>query len=222
MKVLIVDDHPIVRAGLRRLLAEEPDIEIREATAGREALSAVREQRPDLVVLDLNMPGIGGLEVIARLKAEHGALRILVLTMHDDAIHVTRALQAGAAGYVSKNASPDQILDAVRRVAAGRPYIEHDIAQELALLNVRTPAQLLKDLSRRDLEILRLLGEGRSLSQISDTIGISYKTVANNCVQIKAKLGVQRTAELVRIAVLFGIGQGAADVPPSDAADRPS
>jgi DNA-binding NarL/FixJ family response regulator len=222
MKVLIVDDHPIVRAGLRRLLAEETDIEIREATAGREALSAVREQRPDLVVLDLNMPGIGGLEVIARLKAEHGALRILVLTMHDDAIHVTRALQAGAAGYVSKNASPDQILDAVRRVAAGRPYIEHDIAQELALLNVRTPAQLLKDLSRRDLEILRPLGEGRSLSQISDTIGISYKTVANNCVQIKAKLGVQRTAELVRIAVLFGIGQGAADVTPSDAAGRPS
>lgn len=216
MKILIVDDHPIVRAGLRRLLAEETDIDIREAATGREALVVVREHRPDLVILDLNMPGIGGLEVIARLKAEHAALRILVLTMHDDAIHVTRALQAGAAGYVSKNASPDQILDAIHRVAAGRNYIEHDIAQDLALLNVRTPAQLLQDLSRRDLEILRLLGEGRSLTQIADTIGISYKTVANNCVQIKAKLGVQRTAELVRIAVLFGIGQGGADVAPAD------
>ena len=117
MRVLIVDDHAIVRAGLRRLLAEEPDIDIREAAAGREALSAVREHRPDIVVLDLNMPGIGGLEVIARLKAEHAALRILVLTMHDDVIYVTRALQAGAAGYVSKNASPDQILEAVRRDA---------------------------------------------------------------------------------------------------------
>lgn len=208
MKVLVVDDHPIVRAGLRRLLAEEPQIEIREAAAGREALRIVREHRPDVVVLDLNMPGIGGLEIIGRMKIEYAAVRILVLTMHDDVIHVTRALQAGAAGYVSKNATPDQILDAIRRVAGGHNYIEHDIAQELALLNVRTPAQLLKDLSRRDLEILRLLGEGRSLSQIADTVGISYKTVANNCVQIKAKLGVQRTAELVRIAVLFGIGQG--------------
>jgi DNA-binding NarL/FixJ family response regulator len=136
--------------------------------------------------------------------------------MHDDVIHVTRALQAGAAGYVSKNAPPDEILDAIRRVAGGRNYIEHDIAQELALLNVRTPAQLLKDLSRRDLEVLRLLGEGRSLSQIADTVGISYKTVANNCAQIKAKLGVQRTAELVRIAVLFGIGQsGMGFAPPA-------
>jgi len=222
MKVLVVDDHPIVRAGLRRLLAEESDIDVREAAAGRDALAAVREQRPDLVVLDLNMPGIGGLEVIARLKAEHAALRILVLTMHDDAIHVTRALQAGAAGYVSKNASPDQILDAIRRVAAGRTYIEHEIAQELALLNVRTPAQLLRNLSRRELEILRLLGEGRSLAQIADTIGVSYKTVANNCVQIKAKLGVQRTAELVRIAVLFGIGQGGASFTPSDAGGQPT
>ena len=216
MKVLVVDDHPIVRAGLRRLLAEEPEVEMREAAAGREALGIVREHRPDVVVLDLNIPGIGGLEVIGRMKSEYPAVRILVLTMHDDVIHVTRALQAGAAGYVSKNAPPDEILDAIRRVAGGRNYIEHDIAQELALLNVRTPAQLLKDLSRRDLEVLRLLGEGRSLSQIADTVGISYKTVANNCAQIKAKLGVQRTAELVRIAVLFGIGQsGMGFAPPA-------
>jgi DNA-binding NarL/FixJ family response regulator len=222
MKILIVDDHPIVRAGLRRLLAEEPDIDIREAATGREALGIVGEQRPDVVVLDLNMPGIGGLEVIARLKAECAAVRILVLTMHDDAIHVSRALQAGAAGYVSKNAMPGEILDAIRRVAGGRTYIQHDIAQELALLSVRTPAQLLNDLSRRDLEILRLLGEGRSLSQIAASVGISYKTVANNCAQIKGKLGVQRTAELVRIAVLFGIGQGGASSSSADDVRRQS
>jgi DNA-binding NarL/FixJ family response regulator len=168
------------------------------------------------------MPGIGGLEVIARLKAECAAVRILVLTMHDDAIHVSRALQAGAAGYVSKNAMPGEILDAIRRVAGGRTYIQHDIAQELALLSVRTPAQLLNDLSRRDLEILRLLGEGRSLSQIAASVGISYKTVANNCAQIKGKLGVQRTAELVRIAVLFGIGQGGASSSSADDVRRQS
>jgi DNA-binding NarL/FixJ family response regulator len=208
MKVLIVDDHPIVRAGLRRLLTAEPEIEVREAATGKEALVQVREYRPDLVVLDLNLPGVGGLEVIARLKLDDPAVRVLVLTMHDNAIYVTRALQAGASGYVSKNAPPDELLEAMRRVAAGRNYIEHDIAQELALLNIRTPAHLLNDLSRRDIEILRLLGEGRSLSQIADTIGISYKTVANNCAQIKTKLGVTRTAELIRIAVLYGISTG--------------
>ena len=224
MKVLIVDDHPIVRAGLLRLMAAEPEIEVREAATGKEALALVREHRPDLVVLDLNLPGVGGLEVIARLKLDDPGVRVLVLTMHDNAIYVTRALQAGASGYVSKNAPPDEILEAMRRVAGGRNYIEHDIAQELALLNIRTPAHLLNDLSRRDIEILRLLGEGRSLSQIADTIGVSYKTVANNCAQIKAKLGVTRTAELIRIAVLYGISTGGAGVtaPPADEADRHS
>jgi len=213
-----------VRAGLLRLMAAEPEIEVREAATGKEALALVREHRPDLVVLDLNLPGVGGLEVIARLKLDDPGVRVLVLTMHDNAIYVTRALQAGASGYVSKNAPPDEILEAMRRVAGGRNYIEHDIAQELALLNIRTPAHLLNDLSRRDIEILRLLGEGRSLSQIADTIGVSYKTVANNCAQIKAKLGVTRTAELIRIAVLYGISTGGAGVtaPPADEADRHS
>ena len=224
MKVLIVDDHPIVRAGLLRLMAAEPEIEVREAATGKEALALVREHRPDVVVLDLNLPGVGGLEVIARLKLDDPGVRVLVLTMHDNAIYVTRALQAGASGYVSKNAPPDEILEAMRRVAGGRNYIEHDIAQELALLNIRTPAHLLNDLSRRDIEILRLLGEGRSLSQIADTIGVSYKTVANNCAQIKAKLGVTRTAELIRIAVLYGISTGGVGVTATsaDEADRHS
>jgi len=222
MKILIVDDHPIVRAGLRRLLGAESEIEVREAASGKEALAASREYRPDLIVLDLNLPGIGGLEIIARLKLEDAAARILVLTMHDDAVHVTRALQAGAAGYVSKNAPPEEIMEAMRRVAGGRSYIEQEIAQELALLNIRTPANLLKDLSRRDLEILRLLGDGRSLSQIASAIGISYKTVANNCAQIKAKLGVARTAELIRIAVLHGIANGGGAPTATEESDQQS
>jgi DNA-binding NarL/FixJ family response regulator len=208
MKILIVDDHPIVRAGLRRLLASEPQLELHEAAGGKEALAHFREHRPNLVILDLNLPGVGGLEVIARLKIEDAGARVLALSMHDDPIYVMRALQAGAAGYVSKNAPPEQILEAVRRVAGGGTYIEHDIAQELAMLNLQAPQHPLKDLTRRDLEILRMLGEGRSLPQIAEAIGISYKTVANSCGQIKAKLGVARTADLIRIAIRHGISEG--------------
>jgi len=205
MKVLIVEDHPIVRNGLRRLLAAEGELEIREAANGKEALSVFREQRPGLVILDLNLPGIGGLEVIARLNIADPNARVLVLSMHDDEIHVTRALQVGAAGYVSKNAPPDEILEAIRRVAAGHTYLEHEIAEELAFSSVRTSWHPLKDLSSRDLEVLRLLAKGCTLPQIADTVGISYKTAANNCSQIKAKLGAATTADLVRLAMQSGL-----------------
>ena len=205
MKVLIVEDHPIVRNGLRRLLAAEGELEIREAANGKEALSVFREQRPGLVILDLNLPGIGGLEVIARLKIADPNARVLVLSMHDDEIHVTRALHAGAAGYVSKNAPPDEILEAIRRVAAGHTYLEHEIAEELAFSSARTSWHPLKELSSRDLEVLRLLAKGCTLPQIADTVGISYKTAANNCSQIKAKLGAATTADLVRLAMQSGL-----------------
>lgn len=167
----------------------EAGTEVREAASGREALAAFREDRPDIAVLDLNLPGLGGLEVIARLKAADPTARVLVLSMHDDEIHVSRALHAGAAGYVSKNAPPDQILEAIRRVAQGRTYLEHDIAEKLVFSSVHAPSHALEHLSSRDLEILRLLAGGCGLSQIADTIGVSYKTAANNCTQIKAKLG---------------------------------
>jgi two-component system, NarL family, invasion response regulator UvrY len=202
MKILIVDDHPIVRAGVRRLLASEPGMEIAEAASGKEALTAARATPPDLVILDLNLPGMGGFEIIARLVRDRPRPQILVLSMHDDPIFAMRALEAGADGYVSKNAPPTQILEAVARLAKGQRYIGPELAQQLALWNSRTTAHPLKDLSRRDLEILRLLGEGQSIQQIADALGIGYKTVANNCGLIKAKLGVKRTAELVRFAVM--------------------
>jgi len=205
VKILIVDDHPIVRAGLRRLLGPELAAEVQEAASGKEALSVFRRQRPDLVILDLNLPDIGGLEIIARLKIVDPEARILVLSMHDDPIHVMRALQAGAAGYVSKNIPPDELLEAVRRVARGRTYVEREIAEELVFSNIRTPPQPLEDLSSRDLEILRLLAQGRSLAQIADALGIGYKTAANNCSQIKAKLRVTSTADLIRIAIQHGL-----------------
>jgi two-component system invasion response regulator UvrY len=205
MKILIVDDHPIVRAGLRRLIATKPETEILEAVDAKAALSVFRDQGPALVIVDLNLPGVGGLEVIGRLKTADSAARILVLSMHDDPIHVTRALQAGAAGYVSKNAPPNEILEAIRRVAGGGTYIEHEIAEGLVFSNIRTPSHPLQDLSSRELEILRLLAQGYTLSQIADAVGISYKTAANNCTQIKAKLGTASTAELIRLAIQSGL-----------------
>ena len=205
MKILIVDDHPIVRAGLRRLLTAEPEIEVREAASGREALSVFKEQQPTLVILDLNLPDIGGLEVLVRLKAIDPDARVLVLSMHDDKTHTTRALRAGAAGYVTKNAPPEELLEAIGRVARGRTYIEREIAEGLVFASIRASSDPLKDLSSRDLEILRQLAEGRTLSQIADALGLSYKTAANNCSRIKARLGVRSTADLIRIAIRAGL-----------------
>jgi two-component system, NarL family, invasion response regulator UvrY len=201
MKILVVDDHPIVRAGLKRMLANEPDMDVRELESGRETLSVYRDYKPDIVILDLNLPDVGGLEVLRRLMVEDPKARIIVFSMHDDRIYALRALQAGAQGYVSKNAPPGQIVEAIRRVSEGHSYIGAELAQELAVLNARTPAHPLEELSRRDLEVLRLLAEGRSLQQIADTLGLSYKTVANNCGQIRTKLGVKRTADLIRLAI---------------------
>jgi two-component system, NarL family, invasion response regulator UvrY len=205
VKVLIVEDHPIVRAGLRRLFAAEADLEVREAADGREALRLYREQRPALVILDLNLPGPGGLEMIGRLKAADPEARILVLSVHDDQTHVTRALQAGATGYVTKNADPEELLAAIARVARGEVYIEREIAEAIVFANLRATPNPLQELSARDLEILRLLADGRSLPQIADTLGIGYKTAANNCTRIKARLGAASTAELIRIAIRCGL-----------------
>jgi len=204
MKFLLVDDHAVVRSGLRRLLAAVPGAEISEAAEGRAALAAVRAEQPDVVLLDLNLPGLGGLELLRRVLLEHPAARVMVLSMHAEALYAARALQAGAVGYLSKNASPEELLEAVRRVAAGGRYIENEIAQELALQTATTggPAERL---TSRDLEILRLLGSSQSLAQIAEALGVSYKTVANACSGIKAKLGVARTGDLVRLSIEMGL-----------------
>jgi DNA-binding NarL/FixJ family response regulator len=205
MKILIVDDHPIVRAGLRRLLTAESEIEICEATSGREALSVFRKLRPTLVILDLNLPDIGGLEVLARLKAADPDARVLVLSMHDDEIHIMRSLRAGAAGYLTKNAPPQELLEAIERVALGGTYIEREIAEGLVFASIRASPHPLKDLSSRDLEILRQLAAGRTLSQIAEAVGIGYKTAANICTRIKARLGAATTADVIRIAIQAGL-----------------
>jgi DNA-binding NarL/FixJ family response regulator len=212
VKVLIVEDHPIVRSGLRRMLAAEAEEEIREAANGQEALAIFKAWRPAVTVLDLNLPGLGGLGVIERLKAADPDARIVVLSMHDDPMHVTRALQAGASGYVTKNAQPSEITDAVRRVARGRTYVEHAIAEELVFSSIHPQLLPLTELSTREIEVLRLLAQGRRLSEIAETVGISQKTAANSCSRIKAKLGAASTADLVRIALRSGLIDRDADL----------
>ena len=203
MKILLVDDHAVVRAGLRRMLATVSDDEILEAATGRESLVIARSQSLDLIILDLNLPELGGVELVARLR-QIGATPILVLSMHAEPLYVTRALDAGAQGYVSKNASPDELLTAIRRTGAGGRYVEQEIAQALAL-RTSTPAGSLTQLAPRELEILRQLAAGKTLSEIADALGLGYKTIANNCSLIKTKVGVTRTADLLRLAVEAGI-----------------
>ena len=204
MKILLVDDHAIVRSGLRRLLATLAHAEILEAANGRDALTLTRAERPDLVILDLNLPGLGGLELIRRLMQEEKAARILVFSMHAEPLYAVRALEAGATGYLSKNVAPDELLAAVKRVGAGGRYVEGEIAQAMAV-QVAGAGQPLDRLTARDLEIMRLLADGRSLAEIAEALGIGYKTVANTLSQIKAKLGVSRTADLVRVAIESGV-----------------
>ena len=191
MNILLVDDHAVVRSGLRNLLTTAMDVRISEAANGRDALSRLRQIRPDLVLLDLSLPGIGGLELLRRMLLEDKEARILVLSMHAEPFYVARAMELGARGYLSKNASAEELLTAVRRTIDGGRYIENDIAQELALRAV-APANVLHALTERDLEIMRLLAQGLGLAEIAGALGISYKTVANTCSQIKAKLGVTR------------------------------
>tara|TARA_R110000868_G_scaffold352272_2_gene613540 strand:+ start:1057 stop:1677 length:621 start_codon:yes stop_codon:yes gene_type:complete len=204
MKVLIVDDHAIVRDGLKRLLSALPAVQTSEVATGRDAMGAYKKERPDLVLLDLNLPGIGGLELLRRLLLEDKSAKILIVSMHAEVHFTARALQAGARGYVSKNAAPDELIKAVQRVAAGERYIENEIAQELALQNVPGDHPL-GQLSERDIEIMRLLGEGRSLTEIAEALGVGYKTVANTSSQIKSKLGVARTADLIRLSIEMGL-----------------
>jgi DNA-binding NarL/FixJ family response regulator len=203
MRILLVDDHAIVRTGLRRLLAMVSDAEVLEAKTGREALAIAKARSLDMIILDLNLPELGGIELLARLR-QSGPMPILVLSMHAEPIYVTRALEAGAQGYVSKNATPEELLTAIRQVGGGGRYVEQEIAQTLVLQST-TQAASLAQLAPRDLEILRHLAAGKSLGEIAEALGLGYKTIANNCSLIKTKLGVTKTADLLRLALEAGM-----------------
>jgi two-component system invasion response regulator UvrY len=201
--ILLVDDHAIVRSGIRKLLAGLPAISLKEVATGEAALLELRGNAFDLLILDLNLPGLGGLELLRRILAAYPSLKVLVFSLHTEAVYAARAMEAGARGYISKNAAPEELLEAIETVLAGGTAIERDIAQELGTRGAEEDSYL-RPLTQRDMEILRLLADGKSLAQIADALGVAYKTVANTLSRIKDKLGVSHVADLIRIT----IGQG--------------
>lgn len=203
--ILVVDDHPIVRAGCRQLIQQIPNTKVIEAETGEEGYQLFQENYPDMVLLDITLPGIGGLEVLRKMRANRENAKVLMFSMHEDPVFASRAIQAGAKGYITKNNAADYLVEAIEKVLAGKTYLSPDTAQQLAMLNIGAGTSALSDLSRRELEILRLLGEGKSMTEISNVLGISYKTVANNLTQIKNKLDINKTAELMRFAISHGL-----------------
>ncbi len=200
MKILLVDDHAVVRAGVRRLLASETGISILEAETGHDAMEVWRRERPNLIILDLSLTDSSGLELLRRLIHLDKGAKILILSMHSEPVYAARALQAGARGYVSKSAGADEFVNAVRQVGKGGHYVEREIAAELAVAKY-SQKNPLDQLTTREVDILRLLGQGKSYAQIAAAVGVSYKTVANSSSLLKQKLAVETTADLIRLSI---------------------
>ncbi len=204
-KVFLVDDHAIVRAGYRQVLDGQPDLQVvAEADNGEAAVKSFAKLSPDVTVMDLGMPGIGGLEAIRRIIGRRPEARILALSMHEHVAFVEQALVAGARGFVSKASDTDVILEAVRTVAAGNVYLHPAVAQRLALQKTRGDKSPIAGLSVREFEIFCMISEGLTVAEIGKRLSLSAKTIANYVTQIKAKLGVSTSAEMARLAIRNG------------------
>lgn len=205
IRVLLVDDHAVVRAGYRHLLQAAVDIEvIAEAGSGEEAYRIFTETAPDVVVMDISMPGMGGLEALRRMRARNARACVLIFTMHEDAVFPARALEAGASGYLSKSSPPEKLVEAVRTIARGKKYLGDDIAQRVAISRISGDVTLL-GLSAREFEVFVMLAEGDAPADIAERLRLDYKSVINIQTRIREKLGVQNTAQLVRLAVRAGV-----------------
>jgi DNA-binding NarL/FixJ family response regulator len=206
IRVLLVDDHTVVRAGYQMLLKNIDDIEVvAEADTGESACKQFIDLQPDVVVMDLSMPGIGGLEAIRRMIARNSDAKILVFSMHDDTVFVEQALQAGARGYITKSSEPEILVEAIRSLASGQSHLDSDLAQRLAIQKSLGTDSLLSGLSTREFEIFCLLAEGLNTSEIAKRLSLSYKTVANYSTQIKSKLNVNTVADIARLAIRYNI-----------------
>jgi two-component system, NarL family, invasion response regulator UvrY len=198
IRVMIADDHKIVRDGLRRILAGSPDFEVAgEAADGDQALALVRANEYDVVMMDLSMPGLSGLDLIKRLKIERPGLRLLVLSMHGEDQYAARALKAGASGYLNKDSAAEQLIGALRKVAGGGVHLGEAAAASL----VAGERQAHRGLSDRELEVLRLLVAGLSPGAIAEQLHLSVKTVSTHKTRTLEKLGLRSTADLVRYAM---------------------
>jgi DNA-binding NarL/FixJ family response regulator len=199
MKLLLVEDHPIVRSGCRRLLADQADEVLEAATADAGLALCVQA---DVVVLDLNLPGAGGLDLLPRLLAANPAARVIIFSMYEDAGFVRRAIELGAMGYVTKNDDPEALADAVRAVRRGERYLGAVAARQLALDTLQPSDPL----TRRERDVLALLAAGKSLNEIGDVLSVSYRTAAAVVAALRGKLAVGSTAALIKLAVEMGHG----------------
>ena len=207
IRVLLVDDHAVVRTGFRLLLQSQPDINVAaEAASGEAACQMYAELNPDVVVMDLGMPGMGGLEALRRIRARNSSARILALSAHDDPMHARRALREGALGFLSKRSAPETLIEAIGTVAAGRRYIDPSLAQKLALAEIeggtRSP---IEQLSEREFEVFMRLAAGATVQKIADDLKLSASTIGTHLYNIKQKLGVVNQSELTLLAIRHGL-----------------
>lgn len=208
IRILLVDDHAVVRAGYRLLLRQSDRIEIiAEAETGEQACKLFTELNPDLALMDISLPGMGGLEAIRRITRRDPDAKVLVFSMYEDPVFVDQAVRAGARGYLTKNSAPELLLTAIEEIAAGGTRLDRDIAQRLAFQKARDETGPFSGLSTREFEIFCLLAEGLNAAEIAQRLSIGYKTAANYSAQIKNKLQVRTAAELVRLAIRHNIVQ---------------
>ena len=208
VSVLLVDDHAVVREGYRRLLERHGDIAvIGEAGDAATAHSLFCSRAPQIVVMDITLPGTSGIEAMRRMLVYNPEARVLIFSMHEDTIFAKRALQAGAFGYVTKASAPTVLVEAIHAVAAGKRYLSPEIAQKLALRDVAVDPAAADGLTAREFEVLRLLAQGQSIEKIAESMSLNAKTVANHQTVIKRKLGVDTAIQLLKKAAQLGLDQ---------------
>ena len=201
LDVLIVDDHPLLISGCRSLFASDPRIRLSEASDEKSGHQAYLEIRPDISIIDINLPGLSGFELLRRIRDEDPAAKVIIFSMNDEPAFVVRAIELGANGYVSKGDDPQHLLSAVRSVANGQNFVAPHLAHAVTFSTASVRANPASQLSSRELEILRLLSRGRSIGEVADALDISYKTVANGTSRLKQKLGANSHSDLIRFAV---------------------
>jgi two-component system invasion response regulator UvrY len=207
IRVLLVDDHAVVRTGFRLLLQARPDVAVvGEAESGEAACQRYVELSPDVVVMDIAMPGMGGIEALRRIRAHDPQARVLALSAHDDPMHARRALREGALGFLSKRSAPEALLEAVAGIGAGQRYIDPRVAQRLALENIEgTESSPIKRLSEREFDVFIRLARGASVQRIADELRLSASTVGTHLYNVKQKLGVSNQSELTLLAIRYGL-----------------
>jgi DNA-binding NarL/FixJ family response regulator len=201
VKVLVVDDHPVVLSGCRSLFAADKSMKIDGAGDARSGHRAYLHKRPDVTLIDINLPDVSGFELMRRIRQDDPDAKIIMFSMNSDPAFVVRAVEMGAQGYVSKGDDPRMLVKAVRRVAAGDNFISPQLAEAVTLSSATIKASPATQMSPRELEILRLLGRGNKIVEVADALAISYKTVANVTSLLKQKLGAKNHSDLIRIAV---------------------